>query len=162
MTITNEDLLNEVSQEQLIELSDLEGAAALNQAVIDDATNDALSLIKSFILIPANPTPLLKKIAVELTIYELRKKNELVSDNNKERYKEIEAYLSKMAKGSMPTTIAEQDAGTKREKSFAFKTSKRKLEKRPWDNTKMTQKNTGTYKMVAIYLKKVGTHESQR
>ena len=130
MNITNEDLLNEVSQEQLVELSDLEGAAALNQAVIDDAVNDALSLIKSFIPMPANPTPLLKKIGVELTVYELRKKNELVSDNNKERFKEIEAYLSKMAKGSMPTTITEQDSGSKRSKSFAFKTSKRKLEKR--------------------------------
>lgn len=131
MTLINEDLLKELSQEQLIELSDLDGASALNQTVIDDAMEDALSFIKSFILLPADPTPLLKKIAVDLTVYELKRKNELISDKDKERFKEMEVYLSKMAKGSMPTTIAEQDSGTKRDKSFAFRTSTRKLEKRP-------------------------------
>ena len=131
MTLSNEDLLKELSQEQLIELSDLDGASALNQTVIDDAMEDALSFIKSFILLPTDPTPLLKKIAVDLTVYELKRKNDLVNDKDKERFKEVETYLSKMAKGSMPTTIAEQDGGTKRDKSFAFRTSTRKLEKRP-------------------------------
>lgn len=131
MTLTNEDLLKELSQEQLIELSDLDGASALNQTVIDDAMEDALSFIKSFILLPADPTPLLKKIAVDLTVYELKSKNDLLSDTDKEDRRTWEAYLSKMAKGSMPTTIAAQDSGANRDKSFAFKTSKRKLEKRP-------------------------------
>lgn len=131
MTLTNEDLLKEISLEQLIELSDLDGASALNQTVVDDAMEDALSFIKSFILLPADPTPLLKKIAIDLSVHELKQKNELISDNDKERFKEIEGYLSKMAKGSMPTTIVEQDNGEKRDKSFAFRTSKRKLEKRP-------------------------------
>jgi len=129
MILTNEDLYKEISQEQLIELSDLDGAYALNQSVIDDAVQDALSFIKSFIVIPANPTPLLQKIAVDLSIYELKRKNELISETEKERYKEIESYLIKMAKGSMPITIVEQDSGSKTSKSFAFKTSKRRLEK---------------------------------
>jgi len=128
MILTNEDLYKEISQEQLIELSDLDGAYALNQSVIDDAVQDALSFIKSFIVIPANPTPLLQKIAVDLSIYELKRKNELISDTEKERFKEIESYLIKMAKGSMPITIVEQDSGSKTSKSFAFKTSKRRLE----------------------------------
>jgi len=131
MTLSNEDLLKELSEEQLIELSDLDGASALNQTVIDDAMDDALSFIKSFILLPADPTPLLKKIAVDLTVYELKRKNDLISDADKEDRRIWEAYLSKMAKGSMPTTIQDQDSGSKRDKSFAFRTGTRKLEKRP-------------------------------
>lgn len=73
--INNDDLLKEVSLKELTELSDFEGSKSINQAVIDDSKNDALAYIGSFVKIPANPTPLLKDIAVNLTVIELKKRN---------------------------------------------------------------------------------------
>lgn len=102
--ITNEDLLKEISQTELTQLSDLNSADELNQEVIDDALNDAISFIESFILIPEDePTPLLKKIVCDMTIYELRRKNDLLSDQDKELKKENEAYLNKMSIGKLRT-----------------------------------------------------------
>lgn len=99
--ITNEDLLKELSAEELKQLSDLNAENILNQNVIDDALNDAISFIESFIVLPNEPTPLLKKITVDLTIYELRRKNGLVSKEDKELKKENEAYLVKMSTGRL-------------------------------------------------------------
>jgi len=126
--ITNEDLLKEISQKELTELSDLNGTGELNQEVINDAINDAISFINSFISIPDNPTPLLKNIACELTIWELRKRNDLTTQKSKERLKELENYLLKMAAKKMPTKIEEQEiAKPKTSNFFSFKHKKRKL-----------------------------------
>ena len=86
--IRNEDLLKEISEQELKELSDLNADGNLNQNVIDDALMDSISFIESFIVLPNNPTPLLKKIIVDFTIYELRRKNGLVQDSDKELKKE--------------------------------------------------------------------------
>jgi len=122
--ITNEDLLKEISQRELTELSDLNGTGELNQEIIDDAINDAISFIESFITLPDNPTPLLKKILIELTIMELRKKNELGPD--KERLKEIENYLLKMAANKIPSTLTEQQ-NFERTTSQSFVISKKRV-----------------------------------
>lgn len=122
--ITNEDLLKEISEEELTQLSDLNALDALDQDVIDDALNDAISFIESFIFLPTTPTPLLKKIVCDLTIYELRRKNDLLSDSDKELKKENEAYLQKMSTGKLrtekadPASITSEDRVTK---SFAFR-----------------------------------------
>ena len=130
MNITNSDLTKEIGEEQLLELSDLDGVYVLNQDVIDDAVADAISFISSFFPLPTEPTPLLFKIAVDLAIMHLRRKNRLLSDDDREKQKHIESYLLKMAKGSMPTTLEEQETGSKRDTSYAFRTSKRILPKR--------------------------------
>lgn len=103
--ISNEDLLKEISLKALTQFSDLNGTGALNQAIIDDALADALALIKSFILIPANPTPLLKKIAVDLTIVELKRKNNYLQEDLKEVEDKAQALLLKMANKKIPTQV---------------------------------------------------------
>ncbi|WP_294962576.1 phage protein Gp36 family protein [Sulfurimonas sp.] len=103
--IINKDLLKEISSQQLQELSDINATGEINQSVIDDASEDAISFIQSFIVIPDNPTPLLKKISVDLTIFELKRKNELTSDEDKELKKECEAYLLKMSNGRLKTEV---------------------------------------------------------
>ena len=129
MTITNDDLIKEIGEEQLLELSDLDGAYTLNQSVVDDAIADSIAFISSFFPMPADPTPLLYKIAIDLSILNLRRKNRYLSEEDRELFKRIDGYLLKMAKGSMPTTLTEQDLGTKTPKSFAFRTSVRALPK---------------------------------
>ncbi|WP_294962056.1 phage protein Gp36 family protein [Sulfurimonas sp.] len=121
--ITNEDLLKEISEQELLELSDINATGELNQDVIDDALNDAISFIESFIVLPVDPTTLLKKITTDLTIYELKRKNGLVSDEDKELKKENEAYLTKMSNGRL---ITQKRADTSssipdENKSFAFR-----------------------------------------
>lgn len=121
--ITNEDLLKEISQEQLLELSDLNATGQLDQSIIEDALNDAISFIESFIILPTNPTPLLKKITVDLTIFELKRKNNLTSDEDKELKKENESYLSKMSNGRLITEkrIDTSSSVPNKNKSFAFR-----------------------------------------
>ncbi len=121
--ITNQDLLKEISENELIELSDLNAKNELDQTVIEDAINDAISFIESFILQPENPTPLLKKILVDLTIYELRRKNGLVSDSDKELKKENEAYLVKMSTGRLKVEVTHNSTASVpfENKSFAFR-----------------------------------------
>jgi len=101
--ITKEDLLKEISLTELTELTDLNGDGELNEDVLNDSINDAISFISSFIEVPDTPTPLLINIACELTIWELRKKNSLTAPN-KERLREIEGYLLKMANKKIPTS----------------------------------------------------------
>ncbi len=126
--ITNEDLLKEISSKELTELSDLNGTGELNQDVINDSIADAISFINSFIAIPDNPTPLLKNIACELTIWELRKRNDLTTKKSKERLKELESYLLKMAAKKMPTKIEEHTLSKpKTSNFFSFKHKGNKL-----------------------------------
>ena len=122
--ITNEDLLKEISQTELEQLSDLNATDELNQEVIDDALNDAISFIESFIIVPADePTPLLKKIVCDMTIYELRRKNNLLGDQDKELKKENEAYLNKMSIGKLKTKKLNNSTASVSDenKSFAFR-----------------------------------------
>lgn len=128
--ITNKDLLKEISEQQLLELSDLNAVGILNQEVIDDALNDAISFIESFIILPSNPTPLLKNITVSLTIYELKRKNGFISDDDKETKKENESYLQKMSNGRLKTQTQNNNTASipTDNKSFAFRhRNKRKV-----------------------------------
>ena len=125
--ITKDDLLKEISEIELTQLTDLNATGSLNQEVLDDAINDAISFISSFITIPSNPTPLLKQIAVELTIWELRKRNKLESQNFKDRLKEIENYLLKMSNKKIPTSISSDIEPKANTISFKHKNKKLNL-----------------------------------
>lgn len=126
--ITNNDLLKEISEDELRELSDLNAAGELNQEVIEDAINDAISFIESFIVQPENPTPLLKKILVDLTIYELRRKNGLISKEDKELKKENEAYLVKMSTGRLKVEVINNSTASVplESSNFAFRHQNKK------------------------------------
>lgn len=121
--ITNKDLLKDISDRELTQLSDINGKGEINQEVIDDAMNDAISFIESFIVLPSTPTSLLKKILVQETIYELRVKNKLLSDDDKENRKTNEGYLIKMSTGRLITEKREDSTASvpKENKSFAFR-----------------------------------------
>jgi len=132
MMIYNKDLLKEISEQELKQLSDINATGEINQSVIDDALNDAISFIESFIILPDNPTPLLKKIVVDITIYELRRKNELLSDSDKELKKENESYLSRMSNSRLKTEVTATSTASVDDttRSFAFAHRNRKRIKR--------------------------------
>lgn len=119
--ITNEDLLKEISQRELIELSDINGSGELNQNIIDDCIDDALSFISSFIVIPKSPTPLLRDIATDLTIVELKKRQGFPKESTKDESERAESMLLKMSAKKIPTDITSRDsqeAPRQRKRSF--------------------------------------------
>jgi len=126
--ITNEDLLKGISEDELIQLSDLNATLSLNQEVIDDAINDAISFIESFIILPTNPTPLLKKILIDMTIYELRRRNGLTNESSKELKKENEAYLVKMSTGKLKVEVTNNSTASVplESSNFAFRHQNKK------------------------------------
>lgn len=99
--ITVADIENELSETELRQLSDLNATGDIDTGIVQDAIEDSIALISSFITIPSNPTPYLKSIAVDIAVYQLRKLHDL---HNKDDMKEIEAKLTRMAKGAIPTT----------------------------------------------------------
>ncbi len=110
--ITKENLLNEISEGELLELSDLDSTGNIDEDRISYAISQAESYIASFILIPDNPTPLLITIAVDLAINELRKAHDL---GDKEVVKSCDEKLLKMARGVIPTFVTtSKDANTPR------------------------------------------------
>ncbi len=123
--ITNEDLLKEISQKELIDYSDLEATGQINQKVINDAINDSLSFIETFIDYPDTPTPFLKKIFIDLTILELKRKNNLLDEEDLKYKDKIENYLIKMSKGILKSSLREEK---KRKTTLAFKTTKKRVD----------------------------------
>ncbi|WP_336610771.1 phage protein Gp36 family protein [Campylobacter sp. 7477a] len=116
--ISNDDLLKEVSLKELTELSDFEGSKSINQAVIDDSKNDALAYIGSFVKIPVNPTHLLKDIAVNLTVIELKKRNNFPKEALKDQLEKIDALLLKMASKKIPTEQSDDETPTQKLRAF--------------------------------------------
>ena len=113
--IAKVDLQKEVSDNELQQLSDINAQGLIDDLIIDDAISDATAFISSFITIPTDPTPYLRSIAVELTLYELRKKHQLQDDDVR---KSCEEKLIRMARGTVPTTITEQASPRKTGNAF--------------------------------------------
>ncbi|WP_044419456.1 phage protein Gp36 family protein [Halarcobacter anaerophilus] len=125
--ITNEDLLKEISQRELTELSDVNGSGELDQNIIDDCINDAISFISSFIIIPTSPTPLLRDIAADLTIVELKKRQGFPKESTKDARERAESMLLKMSAKKIPTDITSSEstkAPTQRKRSFVHNSDK--------------------------------------
>jgi phage gp36-like protein len=125
--ITNEDLLKEISQRELTELSDVNGSGELDQNIIDDCISDAISFISSFIIIPTSPTPLLRDIAADLTIVELKKRQGFPKESTKDTRERAESMLLKMSAKKIPTDITSSDskkAPTQRKRSFVHNSDK--------------------------------------
>lgn len=107
--ITLQDLISEISTSELTELSDLEGKFAMDERVIEDANSDAINFITSYILLPKSPTRLLKDICVDLTIIELKKRQNFPKASFEDTLKRAEELLLKMANKKLPTQDIRQD-----------------------------------------------------
>jgi len=136
--ITIDDLEKELSSTELIQLSDLNGTGTIDSIVVDEAINDAIAFISSFLLIPSNPTPYLRTIAVDLAIYQLRKLHDL---HDPKVRKELESSLTKMAKGTIPTTMSEPQKPKGTTSSFHHGT--RPLNFRGFNNSRFRRYNDG-------------------
>jgi len=128
MTITNEDLTKEISLKELTELSDVEGTGAVDQNVVDDAVKDALSFVSSFIQIPKNPTALLRDIVIDLSILELKKRQNFPKKSLKEVQERCESLLLKMSSKKIPIDITTQKHTAPVQKQRAFRHNSTRLD----------------------------------
>lgn len=76
MYCTQADILNQIAEEVLIELTDDEGLGQINTDRVNAAINDVSVMIDAYMgsryITPLNPVPgVIKKIAVDMAIYNL-------------------------------------------------------------------------------------------
>ena len=101
------DLLKDLSQKELQELTDLNGEDAINETVLADVIKETARLIASYLPLPSNPSVLLKTIGARLSVHELKRRNGLLSVQD---HKDNEAHLLKMANSKLLATTSEAQA----------------------------------------------------
>jgi phage gp36-like protein len=126
--ITIEDLQKELSAIELLQLSDLNNTGAIGEDTIADAIADAQAFIGSFIIIPTNPTAYLISLAVDLSIYNLRKLHDL---QDPALLKVYEERLIKMARGVIPITTLQE--ASNRTTAMVSRHGNTKLNFRGWN-----------------------------
>jgi len=132
--ITLADLLNEISERELVMLSHLDddqeiahreiSQVSLNESVIEDANRDAVDYIRSYVDV-SNPTRLLRGICANLTIINLRKKHNYPVDTYEFDLSRIDSLLLKMSQGKISVNVA--DVAEKQKKTirkFIIRTKK--------------------------------------
>ena len=108
--ITKADLHKDLSEQELQELTDINGDGAMNETVLADVIEETAGLIASYLPIPPNPSILLKTMAARLAVYELKRRNGLLSQQDREDHKDNEARLLKMATGKLQATAPDAHA----------------------------------------------------
>lgn len=128
MLIASSDLETECSSRELDQLSDLDGTGERNDAVIAETISNAQDTVASFITIPTDPTPLLKTVCARLAVIELRRRNELLSGDDKETRTWCENTLMKMNAGKIPTTLSDPEPIEEKRHKKAFRHGAEKMD----------------------------------
>jgi phage gp36-like protein len=111
---TLDDLKNDISEEQLIQLTDDAGAGVVDETVVTDAIADADSEIDSYLRnryqLPLDPVPrVVKKLSVGIALYYLFYRRQIVDEAISIRYKDAVNLLKLIAKGEVQLVDAEGD-----------------------------------------------------
>jgi len=117
------DLKNQLSEDQLIQLTDDENLGVVNQAVIDKAIVDADAEIDSYLAgrytVPLSPIPpLVARFSADLAIYNLYSRRMAVPDQRKDRRDNGVRLLKMLADrkttlGETPQRAQDQAGGAK-------------------------------------------------
>ncbi len=105
MYCTVSDLIDLITQERLIELTDDADTGAIDQTVVDKAINDAQSEIDPYLSRYDLPfsvvSPILNKLCADIAIYNLfsRRVLDTMSENINARYKNAIVFLRSVAAG---------------------------------------------------------------
>lgn len=106
------NLLDQISEDDLIQLTDDDDTGAVDTDVVDQAIADADAEINSYCgvrhSVPFSTVPpMVLKLSVDITIYNLYSRRRGAPDERKERYDNAIRYLKDVAKGLV--TLGEDD-----------------------------------------------------
>ena len=101
---TQADLLEQISQDKLIQLTDDDDAGIVDSDMVTRAIADADAEIDSYCGtkydIPFSPVPvMIRKVSVDIAIYNLYARRQGAPEDRKERYDDAISFLKDIAKG---------------------------------------------------------------
>lgn len=117
---TQSDLLEQISSDELIQLTDDADAGAIDTDVIDRAIADADAEINSYCGtkydVPFTTVPVMvRKLSVDITVYNLYARRRGAPEDRKDRYDDAIRFLKDIARGigtlGVDTPSADDDAG---------------------------------------------------
>jgi phage gp36-like protein len=117
MAYCNEsDIQKQLSPEQLIELTDDDGNDLPDSGIIEQAIADADAEIDSYLAgrysVPVSPVPaVIRKVSVDIAIWNLYSRRTVVDENRKERYKAAIDLLKLVGDGKAALGADEPAAG---------------------------------------------------
>lgn len=104
---TQDDIVQQLDEDTLIQLTDDEGAGSVDTAVVNRAIADAGATIDAYCQgrysVPLDPVPdMIRQLSVDIAIYNLySRRADAVPDNRLERYKNAIRFLEKVASGQI-------------------------------------------------------------
>lgn len=106
------DILGQISEYQLIELTDDNKTGAENDTIITQAIADSDSEIDGWVgkryTVPLSPVPaIVKKLSIDIAIYNLYARRRGLPEDRKERYSNAITFLKAVSKGD--ATLGEDD-----------------------------------------------------
>jgi phage gp36-like protein len=112
---TLDDIKNDISEAELIQLTDDEGTGTIDETKVADAIADADSEIDTYLRgrydLPLDPVPrILKKLSVGIALYYLFHRRQIQNEAIKERYDNAVRLLARIAKGEVHLVEADGDA----------------------------------------------------
>ena len=101
---TQADLLEQISQDKLIQLTDDDDAGIVDSDMVTRAIADADAEIDSYCGtkydIPFSPVPvMIRKVSVDIAIYNLYTRRQGAPEDRKERYDDAISFLKDVSKG---------------------------------------------------------------
>ena len=113
MYATLDDLKKEISEEELIQLTDDDGLGMINQTVVDEICERASAEIDGYLAtrysVPLDtPHILIKRICVDLVLYYLKLRRSMVTDDIRDRKKNADKLLDKISKGQIKLGVSEE------------------------------------------------------
>ncbi|NRA85782.1 MAG: DUF1320 domain-containing protein [Rhizobiales bacterium] len=114
MYAVKQDIINKYDEDTLRYWSSKSHDGVMNDAVIDDALNNASSIMEGYIAKRYNTPlssvpPLLKPYCVDIAVFELAAGDGLMTDDIKERYSIARKFLKDVASGLFTLGLARKE-----------------------------------------------------
>jgi len=108
------DILDQVEEPRLIQLTDDDGLGTIGTVRVDKAISDADEEIDGYVgsryTVPLNPAPaILRKLAVDIAVYNLFARRDKAPEGRTERYKAAVRFLEQVALGKISLGAADPD-----------------------------------------------------
>jgi len=111
--ITQDDLFSQISEEELISLTDDEELGSINTERVNACISQAEAIIDSYLgaryKLPFEVVPeVLKKIAVDMTVYFLESRRRAPTEERRQNYEDAVKFLKDIAKGIASLGISQE------------------------------------------------------